>query len=360
MNTAPPLVNAAGFILAPLSIMLMWVDFQLSHPCIMVLLFFVLLPVARWAWPIDAPEKLNEANVPRWIQSLLYWLPSVFALIWVVSAILLPWITDLGERSALQMGLLWLSMWISASLTMPACHELIHRSGIESLLGRILGGTCGLVAFLEEHRMHHAQSGRGRDPECADQSENVYGFAIRSGITSFLSAWDYEIAQQMRMGRAWWTNRIVWTSLVTLVMCVLWMSLQGVAGLVFYILIALATNFSIRALTFIQHWGLRQVPLETGGCGVSWVSTCLFQSWIIFNLALHEHHHHNPSRPYWKLETTPADLKLPVTYPVAFLLSLVPPLYRKVMGQRLKLWLSSTIQGERVMLQERCVIVNTR
>lgn len=352
----PPLLNACGFLLAPTSIMLMWLDLALPHQGVMLFLFFVMLPFVRWAWPMDLDGEIDETRIPNTVSTLLYWLPSIFAAMWLVSALVLPFAADLQQRSAIQLIEIWICIWIASSLTLPACHELIHRNGPEGVLGRVLGACAGLFAFTEEHRIHHAKSGRGQDPDCAEQHESVYAYSVRSGVDAFLDGWDYEIAQQVRKGRAWWSNRIVWTAMVTIGFGCLWGWAQGWSGMLFYASIALASNFSLRAITFIQHWGLRQVPLQVGGHGVSWVSTCAFQSWLIFNLALHEHHHHNPSRIYWKLRSQPTELKLPVTYPLAFLLSLAPPLYRKVMAPRLQQWVTAARQGSPVTLAEGCII----
>jgi alkane 1-monooxygenase len=350
------MMHVCGFLLAPTSILLMWLDLSLPHQGLMLVLFFVLLPFVRWAWPIDLDSKLDESQIPRWLSALLYWLPGVFALIWVLSALALPFAVDLRQRSSIQIVEIWISIWIASSLTLPACHELIHRVGFETVLARLLGASTGLFFFTEEHKIHHVKSGRGEDPDCAEQSESVYVFAVRSGLEAFWAGWDYEISQQIRKGRSSWSNRIIWTGVVTFVYLLLWAWSQGLSGIVFFTSIALATNFSLRAITFIQHWGLRQVPLRAGGQGVSWVSTCIFQSWLIFNLALHEHHHHNPSRIYWKLRSGPTELKLPVTYPLAFLLSLVPPLYRKIMAPRLAQWVDSAGEGSAIELSESCII----
>lgn len=349
-------LHACGFFLAPISILLMWVDLWLPYQGLMLFFFFVFLPFLRWAWPIDLVNDVDDSAIPEWINKSLYWAPNLFAVMWLLSAGTLPFIVQIERQSALHILGVWLSIWVALSLALPACHELIHRKNSEGLLGRLLGGCLGLFSFTEEHRVHHAKSGRGQDPDCAERHESVYAYAWRSGLQAVVAGWDYEIAQQARKGRPWWTNRILWTGTVTVFFGLLWAWAQGVLGFLFYLTIVLAANFSLRAITFIQHWGLRQVPLIADGHGVSWVSTCAFQSWFTFNIALHDQHHHQPTRTYWRLCSLPSELKLPVTYPLAFLLSLLPPLYRKVMSARLDLWLDGACQGRPQKLPETCVI----
>lgn len=349
-------LRAGGFVLAPLCIGLMWLDLLWWSVPTVPLAFFVVLPLARWVWPLDLTEEIHEPAVAAWWGSLLCGLPAIFALCWLASALAMPFLIELDELSGLRLALAWLSVWIVASLGLAASHELTHRAGHMSLIGRLLGASIGVFAFHEEHRMHHARSGHGRDPDCAPQDESIYAYTLRTTREGFWSAWEFETARLIRTRRKRWANRIVWTGALTLGFCALWAFALGASGALFFISSAAASIFSLRAITFIQHWGLRDVPMQTGGLGVSWVSTCLFQSWLTFNLTLHEHHHAHPGRPYWRLRSQPTDLQLPITYPLAFLLSLAPSLYRRVMSERLAQWLEAAKAGRPVRLPATCII----
>ncbi len=326
-----------------------------------VVFFFIFLPLVRLIFPMDLGE-INDKKIPGWLGTLLYWLPSISALIWLCTAVAIPFICDLRALSLLGVVEMWISVWIAASLTLPACHELIHRMGspLERLIGRITAASNGLICFPEEHLVHHIKSGKGRDPDCPDEAENVFGYALRSGFAALSAAWDYEMAQQLRKARPAWTNRIVWTCMVPVLIGAVWVWEQGLSGLLFFIVLLLGTNFTMRAITFIQHWGLQQVPSRTGGDGVSWVSSCVFQSWITYNIAYHEHHHLHSSHLYWRLQSQPTELKLPVTYPLAFLATLVPPLYRRMMAPRLAVWVENASRGQETRLAESCFIPSSR
>jgi hypothetical protein len=340
---------------------LVWIDLVQPFPWLMMCLFFLFLPLIRWVFPVDL-VAINDEKIPAWLASYLYWLPSASALIWLAVAVALPFTFKLSDRSVFGMVSMWVSVWIAASLTLPACHELIHRMGspLERFLGRVASASNGLVALSEEHLIHHAKSGKGKDPDCPDQSESVYAYSLRTVLSSLTSAWDYEMVQQIRKARAAWTNRIFWTSAVTICFAAIWTWQQGLAGLVFFTALAVGTNFTMRVMTFVQHWGLQDVPTQVGGNGVSWVSSCAFQSWITYNLAFHEHHHRHPSHVYWRLQCSSTELKLPVTYPLAFLASLVPPLYRRLMAPRLSVWVENARRGQQTHQTESCFIPRSR
>lgn len=348
-------VNASGFLLAPAMIGVFWYDLQADLP-LMLVVFFGVMPLVRLIWPLDQREGVDPSQLTPEIIEALYWLPVVFAALWMASALYLPLWADMDAMSTMQLFNLWMATWIMSSIALAPCHELVHRKYEQRLIGRLLGATVGLIGFAEEHHAHHVKSGRGHDMDCAEVPESIYAFVVRSAIASWRNGWDYEIASQMRHGRSPWSNYIVWTTLYTLLILALWTWTNGIAGAVFFLSVALAVNFSLRAITFIQHWGLREVPLAAQGHGMAWSSPCAIQGWVLFGLPYHEHHHHTPGRPYWQLRVAENELTLPVTYPVCFLMSLVPPLYRAIMEPRLQEWLSMRRAGEQREMPEYCLI----
>lgn len=349
-------IIAAGYALAPLTLMLLWVDLTFTYQWLLVALFFGLLPLLRLARPVDLSEGIDDGAIPNWLAGLLYWLPAISALIWLATLAVLPYAISLQDKSLMQIVVLWVCVWVASSLALPACHELVHRKGLHGILGRALSASLGMVGFTEEHRLHHMKSGHGADLDCAEQDDNIYAYSVRTAVSGFRAAWDYERVQQLKEGRRAWTNRIAWASVVPACYAAVWAWALGASGVLFYVLIAAGSIFSFRAITYIQHWGLRQVPFERNGQATSWVSTCVFQSWIIYNLALHEHHHVQPGIPYWRLASKPTDLRLPTTYPLAFLICLVPPLHRKLMAPRLAQWLQAMSDGRPLAQQEmRCI-----
>jgi alkane 1-monooxygenase len=349
------LVGSLGFVLAPAAVALYWVDLHQNVP-LMALVFFIVMPLLRVLWPLDQDREVDPEGLPRALIACLQWLPHVFALLWIGSALYLPFWADFERMTVVQEINLWVATWIISSLSLASCHELVHRKNFHRVVGRILGATSSLSWFAEEHLAHHLRSGRGRDGDCAEVDEGLYHYVWRTSIEGFRMGWEYEIANQMRTGRSPWSNYIVWTGLFSLLLLALWVWTNGLAGAVFFLLMSLAVSLSLRAITYIQHWGLREVSMSTGGHGLAWSSSCMIQGWLLFGLPYHDHHHQQPSKPYWQLRVAPSELTLPVTYPLCFLLCLVPPLYRTVMGPRLGEWVSYMRSGEGERPAEFCVI----
>lgn len=345
-----------GFTLALLPVLLLWVDLQLQIAFLLVTLFFIVLPALRLIFPIDYKPLAENACLSKSLEKVLIGLPIAYSVLWIGTILLMPAITPLVRSSSISTFSVFLSVWVASSLTISCLHELTHRKDSRHVFaGRVLGAMGGLFYFAEEHKSHHLRSCGGQDYDAALEHESVYQHALATFTHGFKLAWEWELAAQVRANRSTYTNRILWTGMITLAMLGWFTFLQGLAGFVFYVLLIVSTNFSLRAITYIQHWGLRTVPLSKGDVAVSWVSNCVYQSWVIFNLALHTDHHQHVNRPYYALRSSPEQLTLPVTYPTAFLLSLAPGYFKKVMHQRLNIWLASNDKGITPKLQENCV-----
>jgi alkane 1-monooxygenase len=67
-----------------------------------------------------------------------------------------------------------------------------------------------------------------------------------------------------------------------------------------------------------------------------WGSRC---NWALFNMGRHSDHHRRPSQAYQRLSALPDTPQLPAGYAEAILLSLAPPLWRRVMDPRVERWM---------------------
>jgi alkane 1-monooxygenase len=329
-----------------------WIDALSGYPVLGVGLFFICLPTLRQFCPIDFPSVLNEDELVT-LAPVLSILPNVSGIIFLISVAAIPFAIDLHLLSGVQIIGLWLSFWIYASLILPAVHELIHRrSLVEVRLGRIIGASIGFITFIEEHKSHHASAGRGYDPDFAAPGESIYQFAIRTSISGFKDAvkWSWETTTK----KNWPINYLWATSLIPLAFVSVYLYHNGLTGLLFFLSICVGTHFSFRAITYMQHWGLGDFASKANGFGYSWISTCIFQSWVTFNIALHDAHHIQPSRPFYLLVTTEKSPRLPMSYPMMFLLCLAPSAFEQVMNKRIKTWHDSIKSDSPIFQDEVC------
>lgn len=192
--------------------------------------------------------------------------------------------------------------------------------------------------MLEEHLHHHIHVGS----DSPELGESVFAYAVRRYARSFRVAQEWEHMDQLRRGRARWNNRIAWTALATIAVVTCFGLIGGWRGLLFYGFVILGSSFTMQAITYIQHWGLTErLATQLRATGYSWEDRCMMQAWVTLNHAYHGHHHVHPSLPYFRLGGYARSPRLPASYPVMFLVTMVPPVFERAMRRRLDAWLLS-------------------
>jgi len=337
----PVSLKAGGHLLALSPMVLLVGGIAWGAPWFVFAFFFGVLPIVRAFLPDDRAEPDDADRITRGQFILLKSIPSMHALSW---AVVLPWamfvIAQLPPAQVVGFGL---SFWVVTSLNLTIAHELLHRPvWWQRLAARLLAGSIGYFQMLEEHRFHHANVGGRDNGDSPEVDESVFAYAVKRYIRSFRVAQEWECLDQIRRGRAPWNNRIVWTALVTMAIAMCFGLVAGSRGIVFYGFVMAGTAFTMQAITYIQHWGLtdRRSP-GLAATGYSWEDRCMLQAWVTLNHAYHGHHHLRPSLPYFRLGGFANSPRLPASYPVMFLMAMIPPLFRRTMRRRLDAWISA-------------------
>jgi len=154
-------------------------------------------------------------------------------------------------------------------------------------------------------------------------------------------AWSLEGQRLQRRGfRAWnWRNEILQSHAVSLV---LYGGLLLAFGAVILPFLLIQTAFAWWQLTsanYIEHYGLLRRKLPNGRyerCQPhhSWNANHLASNLVTFHLERHSDHHAHAARRYQSLRHFEDVPQLPSGYFGMFLLSYVPPLWRRVMDPK--------------------------
>jgi alkane 1-monooxygenase len=101
--------------------------------------------------------------------------------------------------------------------------------------------------------------------------------------------------------------------------------------------------FALSMVNYIEHYGLKRQKLPNGRyepCQPkhSWNTNHTVSNILEINLQRHSDHHANPMRPYQCLRNFEELPRLPSGYPGCISLSLVPPLWFKVMNPKALGW----------------------
>ena len=229
-------------------------------------------------------------------------------------------------------------------------HELGHRSNaIAKAAAWILLWPSFYIHFFIEHNWgHHRYVSTDRDPATARFNESVYLFWFRSMWGSWLSAWSLErenLARKNRSNKSIY-NRMAWFSLAYFVYAafLVW---YGDASALFYGLSSgLVGILLLETVNYIEHYGLKRRILPSGHYETvkpwhSWNSDHQLGRAVLYNLSRHSDHHYKASKPYQLLQHRPEAPSLPLGYPGSMVLSLVPPVWFKIMNPRIEALLDS-------------------
>jgi alkane 1-monooxygenase len=225
-------------------------------------------------------------------------------------------------------------------LGINVAHELGHRVNKgEQFLGQSLLLTSLYMHFFIEHNEgHHKRVATDDDPATARLNESVYAFWFRCIAGSWFSAWDIEQKRLARKKASTWSlqNRMIRFVIVQLAFIGLITLVFGPLGGLFFIAAALVGILHLECVNYIEHYGLMRNKVsdrryENTMPWHSWNSNKVIGRYVLFELTRHSDHHYKVHKKYQTLESLEEGKQLPMGYPAAILLSLIPPLwYRKI------------------------------
>ncbi len=305
-----------------------------------LLVFFLAVPLLDFVLGVDrtnAPPRLEHwlARAPLLrlypplaavcVVGLLIWGAAVFVELPPNAALRLGWIACIGS--------------VSGFVGIVAAHELIHRPGrLEPTLGGIVLAFVCYAGFKVEHVYgHHVDVATPRDPSSARRGESVYAFVPRACLGNFRKALSLQRARLGRRGYGFWSyrNELLWLHGLSLSAAAAFFLALGSPGLVFFVGQSLLAVALLEVVNYIEHYGLRR-HLETSEryepvrAQHSWNSSYFLNNLSLFQLQRHSDHHRHASRRYTVLRHVEEAPQLPGGYSAMMLLTLIPPLWRRV------------------------------
>ena len=222
-------------------------------------------------------------------------------------------------------------------------HELGHRAtAFEQSLSKILLLPALYQHFFIEHnRGHHKNVATDADPASARLNEPLYAFWLRSVRDSYRNAWQLERERLARAHEQFfsWKNEMIRFSVYQIG----YLAAVGVAygyPSVFVAVGVAAVGFLLlETVNYIEHYGLRRKILPNGRPEPvlpqhSWNSNHDIGRIFLYELTRHSDHHFKATRKYQILRHFDESPQLPLGYPMSMLVSLVPPLWFRLMNGR--------------------------
>lgn len=234
-------------------------------------------------------------------------------------------------------------------------HELGHRSKkYEQQLSKALLLTSLYMHFFIEHnRGHHKNIATRLDPATSRLNEPIYTFYYRSIVDSWKSAWELENHRLQKIGKPFisWENEMLRFQVIQIAFVVsifVAFSIIGPQGILSGLIASVGFVFSaffgallLETVNYIEHYGLERNEISPGRFEKvkphhSWNSNHSLGRLLLFELTRHSDHHYNAGRKYQILRHFDQSPQMPTGYPGMMLVSLIPPLWFKIMNPRVE------------------------
>jgi alkane 1-monooxygenase len=316
------------------------------------LLLFVLLPLLDLRFGPDGQnppdEVMEQLENDKYYRYCTYaFIPFQFASVvfgaYLFTADNLGWLGYDGPLGWIGKVGVALSVGVLGGVGINTAHEMGHKKdSLERWLSKVtLAQTFYGHFFIEHNRGHHVRVATPEDPASARMGESLWAFLPRSVGGSLRSSWALEAERMRRLDRSVFNirNDVVNAWLMSVV---LWSVLLIVFGwtLIPFIVVQAVIGFGLlETVNYLEHYGLLRQMTERGRyerCRPehSWNSDHIVTNIFLYHLQRHSDHHANPTRRYQTLRSFDGAPNLPSGYSSMILLTLVPPLWRRVMDPR--------------------------
>lgn len=224
-------------------------------------------------------------------------------------------------------------------------HELMHRT--QDRLAMFTARWLLAMAFnatLEVAHVfgHHRDVGTPRDPATARRGENVYAFYLRSSLGQVAQAWRIEaerLAGRPAPARLLFGNKVTRGFLRSFTVAGVFAWVTGPLGLGVFLLASLYNKLLLEALNYLEHYGLVRDAATPYALRHAWDTDRAFSHVVLIHLPMHSEHHLDPRTHFESLRAQVDETPLlPCGYLAALAVTLIPPLWFRLMAPRLADW----------------------
>ena len=337
-----PTVAIAGNLLGG------WWNFSIPIIC------FVIHPLVT-LFSKQAPSDHHDEDGDHQHNEIAYRLiPLLFVPVMIA---LTAWaITQSNAITIVEFAGLGLSVGIiNGILGFTLAHEFIHRhSVVEKIAGHLLLLQNNHMYYAIEHiRGHHVYACTQKDPHTAKMGESFYQFLPRAISATFLNAWEIESTRLRRkkMQVISIHNQMLHFILLQLSLYTMIIVFGGWKPFLFFILQSLVAILLLNITGYLQHYGLARKEILPGrfekiSAHHAWNSSKGNDGLNLFQLEKHADHHMHPGHSYEQLVRHHESPEQPTGYSGMMWLALVPPLWFRIMNNRISLITNKIVQHE--------------
>lgn len=306
---------------------------------------YVLFPIAEQLLP-QSEDNLNheEEGVLKGSAFHKVILLALLPVQWLLVGLMILALQDLSFAmiDARILGIISSVGITSAVFGINIGHELGHRNDAVSQFAAkgFLLSTLYLHFIIEHNRGHHRNVATDKDPASAVKGQWVYQFWVQSVIGSWKSAWRLEQTRIEKKGLSWWHNEMIHFTVIQVGLLLAIYLGFGLISMLAFCMTATIGFLTLETINYVEHYGLRRGVRENGKFERvqphhSWNCNRKIGRTLLFELTRHSDHHAYPNREYQILRHHDDAPELPAGYPAMVVLSLIPPLWFRIMDHRI-------------------------
>ena len=310
-----------------------------------VIVIFGIIPFLEMFTPQDqsnlSPEEADSKAKRIFFEILLYLnIPIVYA----VLAFFLVTVSQVSLTSFELFGLIF-----SVGITLGAnginvAHELGHRDErFHKIMAKSLLLPAMYMHFIIEHNLgHHKNVATDEDPASARKGEPLYLFWIRSIVLSYRHAWEIQKQILTKNGKSFFSmsNEMLLFAFLQIGLLGAVSFVFGLTVMTYFLMVSLVAVLLLETINYVEHYGLRRQKINNRYERVrpihSWNSNHEVGRILLYELTRHSDHHFIANKKYQILDHHDESKQLPLGYPGSMLLSMLPPLWFKVMDHRIE------------------------
>ena len=239
---------------------------------------------------------------------------------------------------------------LSASIVMATNginvgHELGHRKSI-------IARTCSKILYLPSQYMHfyiehnfghHINVATPEDPATARYKQTLYSFWITSVIRTYISAWKIQL-RLLRVSKKSFLsikNDMLFYTFFQIIFLLFIYYNFGLYLTILSLVMSVVSFLFLETINYVEHYGLLRKKELSGRYERvkphhSWNSNHTIGRIVLYELTRHSDHHFKSSKKYQVLESLEDCPHLPYGYPTSILLSLIPPVWFRIMNPLVK------------------------
>lgn len=223
-------------------------------------------------------------------------------------------------------------------------HELGHRRLLyeRNMAKALLLTSLYMHFYIEHNKGHHKNVSTHDDPSSARRGEPIYLFYFRTVVMSYISAWKIAAEEQQKKGKPIIhpSNQMIQFQVMQLVFLMMIYMVFGFKIMLAFIAAATIGFLLLETVNYIEHYGLQRKITASGQYERampehSWNSNHILGRLMLFELSRHSDHHYLASRKYQILRHHEEAPQMPTGYPGMMLLSLIPPIWFRIMNKRI-------------------------